>query len=197
MKNLISTTSRREHADAAETGSVVVVAMIATAGLFALVAAGAVVATGLGEGSDKRPAAAPKAATTTAAAMATLSPSGLPVGLLSGQVTRTSGVIDVSNVRLLVRADGTGSFALGGGGGGDGGDGSGKDVVYVQRGPGQVDVSYDGVVCANPRALTLTFTVRGDTVVVDTTKVRGCFASAELVADFAGTELHVGPLPPG
>lgn len=192
MTHFFGTTSRPAPVWRIDDGSVSapVVAIIA---VLVVIASAALVAVGLRDGGGTLSAGAPKAARTTVAAPTSLSPSGLPVGVLEGKVTRTSGVVDVSTVRLLVRPDGTGSVSLGGGYLGS----SGKDVEYVQLGPGRIDVAYGGVVCANPRALTLSFTVRGDTVVIDTTKLRGCFASAELVADLAGTALHVSPLPPG
>jgi hypothetical protein len=121
-----------------------------------------------------------------------LSPSGLPVGLLEGRVTRTSGVVDVSNVRILVRSDGTG--AVGFGGGHDGG--GGKDVDYVRLGPGSVAVRYAGPICASPRALTLGFTVQGRTLTIESTKLDGCFTSPDLAADLVGAALHISPLPP-
>src|SRR4051812_43415820 len=88
-----------------------------------------------------------------------LAPSGLPVGLLESKVTRTGGDVDVSNIRLLVRADGTGAYSPGGGGHPDGG--GGYEVVYSLDGPGRVVLEYDGIVCAHPRALILSFTVDG------------------------------------
>jgi hypothetical protein len=119
------------------------------------------------------------------------SPSGLPVGLLEGKVPRTSGAIDVSTVRLLVRADGTGVASFGGGYFG----GSKKDVEYVRLGPGRVALKYDGVVCANPRALTLGFMVQGQDLTITDTHLRGCFTSKEMASDLVGATFRINPLP--
>jgi hypothetical protein len=119
------------------------------------------------------------------------SPSGLPVGRLEGKVPRTSGESDVSTVRLLVRADGTGAVSFGATHLG----GSSKDVEYVRLGPGRVALKYDGVVCASPRALTLGFTIREHDVIITDTHLRGCFTSKEMAADLVGATLHINPLP--
>jgi hypothetical protein len=121
------------------------------------------------------------------------SPSGLPVGLLEGKVARTSGASDVSTVRLLVRADGSGVATFGSGYLG----GSSKDVEYVALGPGRVALKYDGVVCADPRALTLGFRVEGHDLTITDTHLRGCFTSKEMTADLVGATMHINPLPPG
>ena len=109
----------------------------------------------------------------------------------AGKVARTSGVVDVSNVRILVRADGTG--AVGFGGGHDGG--GGKDVDYVRLGPGAVAVRYAGPICASPRALTLGVPVSGRTLTIESTKLDGCFTSPDLAADLVGATLQINPLP--
>ncbi len=119
------------------------------------------------------------------------SASGLPVGLLEGKVTRTSGVVDISTVRLLVRADGTGTVSFGGGYSG----GSSKDVEYVRLGPGRVALKYDGVVCANPRALTLGFTIHEHDLTITETHLRSCITSAEMTADLVGATFRINPLP--
>ena len=144
--------------------------------------------------SDSAPDSAAAARPTVSKAEATevvASPSGLPVGLLEGKVTRTSGGSDVSTVRLLVRADGTGTVSFGGGYQGA----SSKDVEYVRLGPGRVALKYDGVVCANSRALTLGFTIREHDVTITDTHLRGCFTSKEMTADLVGATLHINPLP--
>jgi hypothetical protein len=139
-------------------------------------------------------AAAPKSTSSvssvpSAPGLVVSSPSGLPVGLLEGKVARASG--DVSTVRMLVRADGTGGVTFGAGYLG----GSSKDVEYVRLGPGRVAMKYDGVVCANPRALTLGFTVQGHDLSITRTHLRGCFTSKEMAADLVGATLHINPLP--
>jgi hypothetical protein len=161
--------------------------------LLALLAAGTAVLSACSEGSQDGAAAARSTASKAESTEVVASPSGLPVGLLEGRVTRTSGVVDVSNVRILVRADGTG--AVGFGGGHDGG--GGKDVDYVRLGAGSVAVKYAGPICASPRALTLGYTIQGRTLTIESTKLDGCFTSPDLAADLVGARLRINPLPPG
>jgi hypothetical protein len=73
--------------------------------------------------------------------------------------------------------------------------GSSKDVEYIRLGPGRVALKYDGVVCADPRALTLGYTVQGHDLTITDTHLRGCFTSNEMAADLVGATLHVNPLP--
>ena len=161
--------------------------------LIVLIAAAAAMLAACSDGAaDSASAEAPKVSKAEVTEVVA-SPSGLPVGLLEGKVTRTSGVVDVSNVRILVRADGTG--AVGFGGGHDGG--GGKDVAYVRLGPGSVAVRYAGPICASPRALTLGFTVQDRTLTIESTKLDGCFTSPDLAADLVGATLQINPLPPG
>src|SRR3954453_5570492 len=89
--------------------------------LLALLAAGTAVLSACSEGSQDGAAAARSTASKAESTEVVASPSGLPVGLLEGRVTRTSGVVDISNVRILVRADGTGAVGFGGGHDGGGG----------------------------------------------------------------------------
>lgn len=125
-----------------------------------------------------------------------LSSSGLPVGLIEGKVTRSAGNIDVTNVRLRVRPDGTGTIAPGSGVSGQG-EGSGDyDVEYVRLGPGRVAVRYDGPICASAQALTFTFTVHGRALTIDDAQSPGCLVSEGLTADLAGTTMRISPLPP-
>ena len=118
-----------------------------------------------------------------------LSPSGLPVGLLESRVTRSGGDVDVSNIRLLVRADGTGAYSPGGGGHPDGG--GGYEVEYSLLGPGRVVLGYDGIVCADPRALTLSFTVNGGTVTITGAERHGCLVGPDLVKDIVGATFRL------
>jgi hypothetical protein len=157
----------------------------------ALLTAAAAVLAACSDGAAESPAVSAPKVSKAAATEVVTSPSGLPVGLLEGKVTRTTGVVDVSNVRILVRADGTG--AVGFGGGHDGG--GGKDVGYVRLGPGAVAVRYAGPICASPRALTLGFAVRGRTLTIESTKLDGCFTSPDLAADLVGATLRILPLP--
>jgi hypothetical protein len=125
----------------------------------------------------------------------TRSPSGLPVGLLEGEVTRSAGRVDVSTFRLWVRADGTGVLSLGGGVGGVGRVGSGYPVGIVRVGSGRAALSYAGTICGSDRALTFRFSVHGRTVTVLDAQSPGCLVSEGITADLPGTRLHVSPLP--
>lgn len=125
----------------------------------------------------------------------TLSPSGLPVGLLQGKVTRSAGRVDVSTFRLWVRADGTGALSLGYGAGGIGRTGPGYPVDIVRVGPGRAALSYAGTICASDRALTFGFAVHGRTVTVLDAQSPGCLVSEGITTDLPGTRLHVSPLP--
>jgi hypothetical protein len=126
-----------------------------------------------------------------------LSPSGLPVGLLEGQVDRSRGDTTVSTFRLRVRPDGTGT--LGGGGGTcclGRGAGAGYEVELSRLGPGRVAVSYDGPICSSPRAVSLTFRLSGRSVTIDSVEARGCLLGEQLASDLPGTVLRVLPLTP-
>jgi hypothetical protein len=126
----------------------------------------------------------------------TLSPSGLPVGLLEGKVTRSAGDVDVSTFRLWVHADGTGALSLGGGiGGSFDRTGGGYPVRIVRLGPGRAALSYAGTICGSDRALTFGFAVRGRTVTVLDAQSPGCLVSEGVTTDLPGTRLHVSPLP--
>ena len=150
------------------------------------------------DAKESAAAAAPTPRTATSSAVAATpgpvvtSPSGLPVGLLEGKVARSAGGSDdVSTVRLLVRADGTGIAMFGSGYLG----GSSKDVEYIGLGPGRVALKYDGVVCADPRALTFGYRVEGHDLTITDTHLRGCFTSKEMTADLVGATMHINPLP--
>jgi hypothetical protein len=127
-----------------------------------------------------------------------LSPSGLPVGLLEGKVTRSTGSGAVSTVGLRVYPDGTGTLNPGGTGGyGGGAVGGSFEVAFERLGPGRVAVRYDGFACPSHYALTMTFRVRGRTLTVLDAQPKGCIISAALADDLAGTTFHVLPLPSG
>jgi hypothetical protein len=126
----------------------------------------------------------------------TLSPSGLPVGLLEGKVTRSAGHVDVSTFRLRVYADETGALSLGSGiGGSFDRTPGGYPVRIVRLGPGRVTLSYAGAICGSDRALTFRFNVHGRTVTVLDAQSPGCLVSEGIAADLPGTRLHVSPLP--
>jgi hypothetical protein len=130
-----------------------------------------------------------------AAAAVVLAPSGLPVGLLESKVTRSSGDVDVSNIRLLVRVDDTGAYSPGGGGHAEGG--GGYEVEYSSPGPGRVVLAYDGIVCAHPRALTLAFTVDGRTVTITGAERHGCLVGADMATDLVGATFRLRPAETG
>jgi hypothetical protein len=149
---------------------------------------------GLGKNDESLPVSPPKVV---------LSPSGLPVGSLEGKVQRSVGRVgpnlierrlEVSTFRLWVRPDGTGSLR-------NLGDFSaqqnGYEVTLVRLGPGRVALSYEGPICANPRAATLDFTVHGRSVTVDDVTTKGCILSVVWARDLVGAKLEVQPLPPG
>ena len=123
-----------------------------------------------------------------------LAPSGLPVGLLEGKVARSDGNIDVSTFRLQVLADGTGGLSMGGAAHGNAGGGGGGRIGYpvniARVSEGRAVLRYEGPVCSDPRALTLTFTLRGRSVVVVAAVASGCLVNADLVADLPGTVLR-------
>lgn len=126
----------------------------------------------------------------------TLAPSGLPVGLLEGKVTRSAGHVDVSTFRLRVYADGTGALSLGGGiGGSFDRTPGGYPVRIVRLGPGHVTLSYVGTICGSDRALTFRFSVHGRTVTLLDAQSPGCLVSEGITSDLPGTRLHVSPLP--
>ncbi|MGH8893343.1 MAG: hypothetical protein ACRDWY_08580 [Actinomycetes bacterium] len=127
----------------------------------------------------------------------TLSPSGLPVGTLVAEVDRTGSKV-VSTVRMVVRPDGTGTY--------NNGTPSGIDlstadyrVDFVKEGPGQVVMrnAGDAGSCFSTSLLTLDFTVRGRTVVIDDarTNANACVVSHGLARDLDGATMRILPLP--
>jgi hypothetical protein len=164
------------------------------AGLVAVVLTASLFLAGLRHHDETLPVSPPKIE---------LSPSGLPVGQLEGKVQRSIGRVgpnlierrlDVSTFRLWVRPDGTGSLRnLGDFSAQD----NGYEVTLVRLGPGRVAMSYDGPICASPRAATLDFTLHGRSVTVDDVTTKGCILSVVWAADLVGTKLEIQPLPPG
>jgi hypothetical protein len=132
---------------------------------------------------------------TTPSPELTLSPSGLPVGLLSGKVDRTEPQA-TSTVRFTVRANGTGVFNAGTVGDSAGDSTHDLPVEFVKEGPGSARMRYHGD-CFTPETLTLDFTVRGHTVVIQNVDTNDCLVNRGLASDMAGMTLRIRPLPPG
>jgi hypothetical protein len=156
------------------------------AGLVAVVLTASLFLAGLRDHDESLPVSPPKV---------TLSASGLPIGLLEGKVTRSTGRIEVSNVRLRVFQDGTGTLAPGGGTADWAKSNSG--VTYERLGPGRVAIRYDGPGCPGHYAFTMTFSLRGRTLTVLDAQPKGCLIGVALVEDLPGTTFRVSPLPPG
>jgi hypothetical protein len=156
------------------------------AGFVAVVMTASLLLVGLRDHEETLPVSPPKV---------TLSASGLPIGLLEGKVTRSTGRIEVSNVRLRVFPGGTGTLAPGGGTA-DWAK-SNSAVAYERLGPGRVAVRYNGPGCPGHYAFTMTFSLRGPTLTVLAAQPKGCLISDALVEDLPGTTFQVSPLPPG
>jgi hypothetical protein len=124
----------------------------------------------------------------------TLSPSGLPVGILRGRVERTQPGA-TSTITVVVRADGTGTWNAGTVGDSEGTSVRDYPVQFVPDGPGRAIMRQDAAGCGVTDVLTLTFTVRGRTVVIEDSGVIGCLVSQGLARDLAGSTLRVRPLP--
>jgi hypothetical protein len=127
----------------------------------------------------------------------TLSPSGLPVGLLQGRVERTEPGAR-STIRIVVRPDGSGTWNSGTTGDSTGDSVATYPVRLDRAGPGRADVvnTDDDLWCETARLLTLKFTVRGRTVVIKDVSVGGCVITGGLARDMTGTGLRILPLPP-
>ena len=124
----------------------------------------------------------------------TLSPSGLPVGVLEGRVDRTEEDA-VSRLRIVVRADGTGTWNSGTTGDSAGPSVADYAVTFVGDGPGRVVIRSTAVTCFTTDQLTLTFSVRGTAVHVEQVLSSDCLLSPGLSNDLAGTTLRIKPLP--
>jgi hypothetical protein len=123
----------------------------------------------------------------------TLSPSGLPVGVLVGNVDRTEPGAK-STVRIVVRSDGTGVFNPGTVGDSEGPATADYPVEFVRAGPGSVEIFGEASDCYGRQLLTLDFAVRGRTILVEDV-MRLCLVSSGLAHDMTGTTLRVLPLP--
>jgi hypothetical protein len=125
------------------------------------------------------------------------SPSGLPVGLLTGRVDRTEPGA-MSTVRFVVRPDGSGVFNAGTTGDSEGDQVGDYGVTFVRAGPGGAVMRNAGdAACWATDVLTLRFTVRHRTVRIEGVDnyLAECIVSAGLAADLPGTTLRVQPLP--
>jgi hypothetical protein len=124
----------------------------------------------------------------------TLSPSGLPVGILQGRVERTQPGA-TSTVRMVVRADGTGTWNAGTVGDIEGTSVADYPVSFERDGPGRAIMRQNTAACETSNDLALTFTVRGRTVVIEDSGVIGCLVSPGLARDLKGTTLRLLPQP--
>ena len=124
----------------------------------------------------------------------TLSPSGLPVGILEGTVERTQPGA-TSTVRMVVRADGTGIWNAGTVGDLEGTSVADYAVRFRRDGPGRATMTQGPAGCGVTDLLPLTFTVRGRTVVIEDSGVIGCLVSQGLARDLKGTTLRLLPQP--
>lgn len=123
----------------------------------------------------------------------TFSPSGLPVGLLVGKVNRTESRA-TSTVRIIVRRDGTGIFNAGTVGDSAGDSTADLPVQFVREGPGSARMRYHGD-CFSPETLTLDFSVRGRTLVINNADTADCIVNRSLASDMTGTIMRILPLP--
>ncbi len=122
-----------------------------------------------------------------------LAPSGLPIGVLHTRVDLTNSWDPGPNdLRLLIRADGSGQYKLwdfDSSGADDSVDAF--DVTLRGAGPGRATVAYAGSAC-----LTLTFVVAPDRVTWTAAEAAGgCFASPAVATALVGTVAAVEPLP--
>jgi hypothetical protein len=123
----------------------------------------------------------------------TLSPSGLPVGILQGRVERTQPGA-TSTVRLVVHPEGGGIWNAGTVGDNAGPSVADYSVELVAGGPGRALMRYDGD-CFTRETLRLQFSVRGRTVVIKDASTNGCLVNRELAADMEGMTLRLLPQP--
>lgn len=159
------------------------------ASVLAVAVTTSIVFAGLREDKESLPPAGP-------APGITLSPSGLPVGLLQGTVDRTEPGAK-STLRIVVRPDGTGTWNSGTTGDSEGDSVADYDVRFDRAGPGSADMTdmTDYLACGTFKLLTLQFTVRGRTVVIDDVSTIGCLVHFDLASDMTGTTLRILPLP--
>jgi hypothetical protein len=156
------------------------------ASVLALIVTAAIVLAGLRGDKDSLPVApSPELSFTT---------SGLPVGQLVGKVDRTEPRA-TSTVRIIVRPDGRGVFNAGTVGDSEGDSTADLPVEFIGDGPGSAVLRQDENMCIDLEILTLHFTVRGRTVIIDDASTTGCPIGQGLASDLAGTTLRILPLP--
>jgi hypothetical protein len=124
----------------------------------------------------------------------TLSPSGLPVGILQGRVERTQPGA-TSTVRMNIYPEGGGLWNAGTVGDSEGDSTADYQVEFVAEGPGRAVMRNEEAVCNTPNVLRLRFIVRGRTVVIKHASSDNCFVSRALAADLTGTTLRLLPQP--
>jgi hypothetical protein len=156
------------------------------ASVLAVIVTTSLVVAGLRDDHQGLPVAPPKL---------TLSPSGLPVGVLEGTIDRTEPGAK-STVRIVVRPDGSGIWNAGTTGDSAGPSTADYEVEFVSDGPGHVVVRTD-LTCVGRDAFMLDFSIRGRTIRIG--RVTGhedyCLASPGLMNDMDGAVLRVRPLP--
>jgi hypothetical protein len=163
----------------------------AAASVLAVVLTTSIVFAGLREDKESLPPAGP-------APGITLSPSGLPVGLLVGRVDRTEPGAK-STIRIVVRPDGTGTWNSGTTGDSTGNSVSDHPVRLDRAGPGLADIvnTDEDLWCETQRLLSLEFTLRDRTVVIEDVNTGACVVVGGLGSDMSGTTLRILPLPRG
>jgi hypothetical protein len=124
----------------------------------------------------------------------TLSPSGLPVGILQARVERTQPGA-TSTVRLNVHPEGGGLWNAGTVGDSEGDSTADYQVEFVADGPGRAVMRNEEAACNTPNVLRLRFIVRGRTVVITHASSDNCLVSRALAADLTGTTLRLQPQP--
>ena len=128
-----------------------------------------------------------------APAPVTISPSGLPVGLLKAPLDLRANSGLQAQLWLVVRPDGTGSFRLWSIG--EGIDET-NEVRLVARGPGTVRILSDSVSCRGPEVLTLGYERTGARVTFVSVDAPGtCLVSSHDAAALTGLTVPVRPLP--
>ena len=164
-------------------------AIAVAASVLAVVVTTSILFAGLREDKESLPPAGP-------APGITLSPSGLPVGLLQGRVERTEPGAR-STLRIVVRPDGTGTWNSGTTGDITGDSVADYDVGLERAGPGRADVTNltNFLSCDNSTYLTLQFTVRDRTVLIEDVINAQCLIESGLASDMTGTTLRIRPLP--
>jgi hypothetical protein len=123
----------------------------------------------------------------------TLSPSGLPVGVLQAPVALYRTVFP-GRLRLVVQADGTAKYSVFDGI--DGGDET-FDVTLLAAGPGRFEMHSEAAGCGASPAMVVSFHRRSDAVVLDRVNASGdCLVTPAIAAALTGLRVEVGPLPP-